>query len=112
MKAKGKFVGRWRSYDKPDRKCRITVGDEAPDKPDDDSDVGEHVMTLSREHHHVLADDKNFYVYQRVPKRRSTTDEPSRLERLSAALRNLNERNTSFCDARIKEGKVMSDGGR
>jgi hypothetical protein len=103
-----KKLGRSRCQDKPDPRCRI--GDETP-QPDDDSDVGEHLATFSREHHHVLTDDANFYVYRRVPRRRATTDTPSRLELLSRRLKEMNTRNRDFWADRIRQGKVAADGG-
>ena len=63
-------------------------------KTETGDDVGEHLATFSRQHHHVLSDDANFYVYASRPCRRAVADgKPSRLELLSRRLKDLNERN-------------------
>jgi hypothetical protein len=73
----------------------------ANERPDD---LAEHVATFARQHHYVLSDDANFYVYARRPQRRAVADgEPTRLELLSQRLKDLNERNREFWSQPKKE---------
>jgi hypothetical protein len=65
-----------------------------------DSDLGEHLATFSREHHEVLSDDANYYLYSKRPKRQATTDGPTRLDRLSQRLKAMNEKNREFWSER------------